>query len=84
MAVDRTHDCGAVRDDEMDEIWRAVSDGTQILLKPHAQFPAVRAPTTEARSCGPLRRHVSSNLHRCLLERFAIDSGSPSSLIIRC
>ena len=33
-AVDWTDGCVAVTDQEMDEIWRAVPDGTKILLEP--------------------------------------------------
>ena len=34
LAVDWTDGCVAVTDREMDEIWRAVPDGTKIVLKP--------------------------------------------------
>jgi murein L,D-transpeptidase YafK len=34
LAVDWTDGCVAVTDDEMDELWRAVPEGTKILLKP--------------------------------------------------
>jgi L,D-transpeptidase catalytic domain len=34
VTVDWTDGCVAVTDEEMDEIWRAVPDGTKILLKP--------------------------------------------------
>ncbi len=34
LVVDWTDGCVAVTDEEMDEIWRAVPDGTKILLKP--------------------------------------------------
>jgi murein L,D-transpeptidase YafK len=34
LAIDWTDGCVAVTDREMDEIWRAVPDGTKIVLKP--------------------------------------------------
>ena len=34
LAIDWTDGCVAVTDREMDEIWRAVSDGTKIILEP--------------------------------------------------
>jgi murein L,D-transpeptidase YafK len=34
LAVDWTDGCVAVTDQEMDELWRAVPDGTKILLEP--------------------------------------------------
>jgi murein L,D-transpeptidase YafK len=34
LAVDWTDGCVAVTDRDMDEIWRAVPDGTKIVLKP--------------------------------------------------